>query len=501
METNEQIIKVSISQIGERDGLVTVSGVAERLGNRRVELIVNDDLNRRYVAVSKENGEWSCSFSVPYNGSYKVVASIRDYSDFNRIRCATSSDSCFMLEGSNVWGATVTKHTDGLYYMIFSTWDTHDEFKTDWYHYSELGYAVSARLNGPYTYCGKALDASYGNTTHAEPIQWSYGRLDVFHNPTLLRSERDGKYYLYFMGTSLDDPEKSHRRQRTGVAYAEHPAGPWTVMDAPVFDVREHWEWFLTSNPSVAEVKQADGSYLYYAVYKGSGTYEEQRLTATGRGTASDPLGPFLRADAPIMRDPAVGFSVEDCYVWHHNGRYYALAKDMTKGNLTGVRGAYSYALFESLDGEAWGLAEHKLAFRNEIPWEKGTQTVSHLERSQLYVEDGIPFLICNATTISGESPYLGNQPYNVQIPLLGALLASDEALLTVADLRPKQVDRGTLEQLLGRAETMDVTKLEGDRRKRLQSAVRGARILLQRDSEQDELELAAALLRKAVEN
>lgn len=475
---------VKIETVERYGNEVVVRGTSECLGERRVEVIVNGDLNRRYVARGDENGAWKCRFTVDYNGTYKIEASIRDYSDFNKIRQTTPDNNYFLLDGATVWGSTVTKHTDGLYYMIFANWDKHDCFRTDWYEFSELGCAVSTRVGGPYVYRGKALDAAYSNTTHKAPVIWNQLPLDVFHNPNLMKSERDGKYYLYFMGTTGNlEPKKSHSLIRNGVAWADTPMGPWTVMPKPVIDVREHWEHSMTSNPAVTEVKKADGSYEYYAVYKGSGTYDGQRLTATGYGRASDPKGPFVRGDAPIMRDPEVGFSVEDCFVWHHNGKYYSLAKDMTKGNWTGVKGVYSYALFESEDGENWGLSENKLAFKNEILWESGKQFAKWLERSQLYVEDTVPFLITNATTINGESPYLENQAYNVQTPLLGVAMTTDEAELAVTDLGERHVDKATLRVMLERARTASREDYSLDNWRKLKSAMRAAEVVLARSS------------------
>ncbi len=493
--------RVTITSLTESGGTVTVRGTSENLGDLKVEVIVNGDLSLRFVAESDEIGAWSCTFPLSYNGEYTVEASIRDYSDFNKIRQTTPDESYFLLEDSNVWGATVTRHTDGLYYMLFSTWDTHQGFSSDWYYHSEIGYAVSTELGGPYVYMGSALDKTYSNTTNEAPVKWQYGTdtatIDVFHNPTVMHSEKDGKYYLYFMGTSTDNTDKTHGRQRVGVAYADSPAGPWTVMDTPVIDVREDsWDYKFTANPSVMEIRNEDGSYTYYALYKGSGKYEGQSLTATGVGTATSPLGPFTRADAPIMRDPEIGFSVEDCYVWQSEGKYYALAKDMTRGNWTGVTGAYSYALFESADGENWALSENKLAFKNEILWERGTQQVSHLERSQLYLEKGIPFMLLNATTINGKSPYNNHQPYNVQTPLLGVALATDEKTLTVTDLTARSVDKSVLLTLAEQAATASKGCFERKAWLALKTAQRAAKVLLERErAEQSDVDFVVAQL------
>ena len=499
---------VEINNIEEKNGIVSITGTSEDLGFRKVEVIINGDLNRRYVAKNTADGTWSAEFSVDHNGDYEIEASIRDYSDFNKLRQTTRDDNYFMLDSSSVWGATVTKHTDGLYYMLFANWDPHISFSPDWFYFSEIGYAVANKLEGPYIYKGKALDPSYCNTTHSEPVKWCWNdgeaRLNVFHNPTVMKSERDGKYYLYFMGTSVDDMSKSHRRSRVGVAYADSPAGPWTVMDkfllGNIPEREGEWETGFSANPSVTEVRREDGSYFYYALYKAAGIYEGQSICATGRGISDSPLGPFKRADAPIMRDEKVGFSVEDCYVWRNNGKYLALAKDMTKGNWTGFKDGYSYALFESVDGESWALSKNKLAFINEIPWQKGAQRVSHYERSQLYLEDGIPFMIFNATTVSGLTPYQNNQSYNVRVPLLGERLAVCIDTVTVSNLTDASVDKTELTELLHEAEIMNYEDLNREEWKKLKSAVSAARMVIARENaEQKDVDFVVEALKEVL--
>lgn len=495
---------VKINSIAEKDGIVSVTGDSEGLGLRKVEVIIDGDVNRRCVAKNNADGTWSAELKVDYNGKYSVEASIRDYSDFNKIRRTTNDDNYFMLDGSNVWGATVTKHTDGLYYMLFAHWDTHISFSPDWYYFSEIGYAVANKLEGPYIYKGKALDPSYCNTTHSEPVKWNYAgeeaTLDVFHNPTVMKSEKDGKYYLYFAGMSLDDMSKSHSRSRVGVAYADSPAGPWTVMDKFLLGDLSleagDWESGFCANPSVTEIKREDGSYVYYAIYKAAGVYEGQNICATGYGVSDSPLGPYKRSKAPIMRDTKVGFSVEDCYVWRNNGKFFALAKDMTKGNWTGHKDGYSYALFESEDEVSWKLSDNKLAFINEIPWKKGTQKAQYYERSQLYIEDGIPFMLFNATTINGLSPYLNNQPYNVRVPLLGERLAACFDEITVSDLKDNLSDKTELSELLLKAQKMSYEDLNREEWKKLKSAVCAAKMIIARESaEQKEIDFVADIL------
>ncbi|SCJ46428.1 Endoglucanase precursor [uncultured Flavonifractor sp.] len=505
--------EVEITSVN-RDG-ETVTGTSVNLEDLKVEVIVDGDLNQRYVAETlDEAGNWQCVFTLPADGTYVIQASIRDYSDFSQIIQTVPDDNYFEVEGREVWGATVTEGPDGLYYMIFSTWHNTQGFSNDWAVYSELGYAVSTSPDGPFVYQGLALDANYTNTTNTEPVYWEgVGTLEVFHNPTLMHSEKDGKYYLYFMGTNATEGGYTYaygrNHQRIGVAVADTPAGPWTVYDKPVIDVREGmFDSLLTSNPSVTEVKNPDGTYTYYTVYKGVSSptgkpLDGNDIVVSGCGYSDSPFGPFTRSEEAIMQNPTDGWSVEDCFLWSSNGKFYALAKDF-KNYFTGVTGyPYSYALFESSDGMTdWAVSDNALAFVTEIPWESGTQTVSHLERAQIYLEDGVPFLLCCATTKDGQSPYNGHAPYNVQIPLLGVVLAEDSESLTVTGLGDGAVDKTHLEEEIALAEQAAEELFTDEGWAKFQSALRAARLTAaDEDASEEDVAFYAAELEEALEN
>ena len=476
--------EVTITDVTRDGETVTVTGTSVNLEGLKVEVIVDGDLDQRYVAETlDEAGNWKCVFTLPADGTYVIQASIRDYSDFSQIIQTVPDDNYFEVEGREVWGATVTEGPDGLYYMIFSTWHNTQGFSNDWAVYSELGYAVSTSPDGPFVYQGLALDANYTNTTNTEPVYWEgVGDLEVFHNPTLMHSEKDGKYYLYFMGTNASEGGYTYsygrNHQRIGVAVADTPAGPWTVYDKPVIDVREGmFDSLLTSNPSVTEVKNADGTYTYYTVYKGVSNLSGKDVVVSGCGYSDSPFGPFTRSEEAIMQNPTDGWSVEDCFLWSSNGKFYALAKDF-KNYFTGVTGyPYSYALFESSDGMTdWAVSENALAFVTEIPWESGAQKVTNLERAQVYLEDGIPVLLCCATTKDGQSPYSGHAPYNVQIPLLGVVLAEDSETLTVTGLGDGTVDKTELKEDIAQAEQAGETLYTEEDWAELQSSLAAAR-------------------------
>ncbi len=476
--------QVSITSVTETNGTVVVSGTTKNLGNRKVEIIVNEDLDLRYVANEDTNGNFVCEFELPYNGEYTVEASIRDYSDFNALRQTTPDENYFEMEGTHTWGATTLKHTDGLYYMIFSTWEG---VFTNYTKGSELGYAVSTKLGGPYIYQGKALDAEGTNMTNKVMPDWGEGQLAVFHNPNLMYSEQDGRYYLYFMSKPISGTQK------IGVAYADTPAGPWTVSEAPVINTRAgKIDSSYVCNPTVMELKDENGQYSYYAVYRANG----ETLRASAYATAPSPLGPFTQSEELIMVNPDAEYSVEDCYVWRHNGLYYSLAKDMSRGGLTGYTGGSSNALYVSEDGVDWHLSENALGYPATVPWESGEKKAAQLERAQLYLEDGIPFMIFNATTVDGSDAWADNHTCNVQIPLLGVPMAQDTYALEITDGQDKTVDKTALKSLLAIAEQADKKYYSEEGWWSLYTAKRASEIIADRASvEQADVDFVATEL------
>ena len=491
MEKSENV-KVVITSVEEKDGRVSVKGSAVGLGAHRVEIMVNGDFNQRYVADNDCDGNWVCEFPLNCNGEYRIEASVRDYSDFSKLRQPVPDENYLVLDGVFVWGSTVVKHSDGLYYMIFAAWDEEVTFN-NWHRYSELKYAVSTKLFGPYVYMGGALDRSHDNIVGCKAPNWGNGVINVFHNPYLMHSKKDGKYYLYFMGTTTADCALSGRRQRIGVAVADHPAGPWRVSEKPVIDVREGYhDAVFVNNPSVVEIEE-DGKYRYLGIYRAN----NPPVKVGGYATAEHPEGPFKQSEEPIMVNKDADFAVEDFCLWQNGGKFYCLAKDMSKGDLTGYRDGYSYALFESEDGEDWKLSKNNMAFPAVIPWESGEQVVARLERTGLYIENEVPLMMTNAVRTTMPSEHTGTFTSNIQTPLIGVELTKDEYLLKVGDLEEKSVDKSELCRLVKAAEAKKREDCKLDSWRKLLCALRAGKILLGRESaEQYDVDFAVNCLK-----
>lgn len=303
-----------------------------------------------------------------------------------------SKDSIFEMEGHFVWCGTQVKGDDGLYYLYFSFWPKGEDFYDGWVKYSKVGYAVSSSPYGGFEYRGIALEGSGKG--------WDR---DVIHNPAVIKHE--GKYYMYYMGNYGNGEYWSHRNhQRVGVAVAEHPAGPWKHSEEPVVDITPNsFDSLMTSNPSVT--RGGDGRfYMIYKAVSDQGELPRGGAVICGMAVADHPLGPFRKYGKPVLVNPENDWSVEDAFIWFENGKFYCIAKDF-HGYFTKA-GRAQVALFECEDAVSWQPSEHVVAFTREITWDDGTiMEVRHLERPQLYIEDGKPVCLRCACAFYEEAP------------------------------------------------------------------------------------------------
>lgn len=315
--------------------------------------------------------------------------------------------------GYFVWGASMLRDTEGTCHLLYSRWPHGMGFHA-WVTHSEIAHAVSANPLGPYEPADVAL----------APRGIPFWDGLCTHSPTAIAV--DGKYYLYYMGTHGLKPPKPalewedfnfefRNNQRLGVAVAEHPAGPWRRLDAPIIDVSmepEAPDALCTANPAVTQRREGDFLMVYKAVAR------REALPFGGpvvhcMALAQRPEGPFVKQPGLAFTVPGDSFPAEDPFIWYHGEQdlYYAVLKDM-RGAFTGV--GPSLALFFSRDGLDWSAAKYPLVCGTEIPWALGKEKVSRLERPQIWLEGGCPrLLFCAVRRDDGHA-------FNVHIPLEG---------------------------------------------------------------------------------
>ncbi|WP_066631573.1 glycoside hydrolase family protein [Labilibacter marinus] len=324
-----------------------------------------------------------------------------------------AAQSKFISDTMSIWGGSIVKGEDGLYHMYYSRWKK--DLGWAWVTHSEIAHAVAESPFGPFKFKDVTLP----------PRGAEYWDGLCTHNPTIHKF--DGKYYLYYMGNTGDGinpctPGKLkynwlHRNnQRIGVAVADNPNGPWQRTDTPLVDASADstaLDALLVSNPSVT--RRPDGGYLM--VYKAVGK-KKKRISGGPVvhcvATSESPTGPFTKYDKPVFEAKGYEFPAEDPFIWYQDGKYRAIVKDM-HGAFTDKGRAL--VMFESADGFDWNLAENALVSTLKINWaDTGIQEVEHLERPQLYLEDGKPVaLVCASDTKDADGVL---HSFNVQIPI-----------------------------------------------------------------------------------
>lgn len=301
----------------------------------------------------------------------------------------------FALDDHWVWDGSAIKGEDGRYHLFSSRWPKSYLMHPGWTFHSEIVHAISDTPEGPYRF---------------EKVVFAKREAPFFdsrmtHNPTIHR--HGDTFLLFYTGVGyaedLSDPAtiraiagdkdwyaRYWNRKRIGLATSSSIHGPWKRPDAPILEsVVGGWDETITSNP--APCVMADGSV--YLIYKSN------RLDQSVRGPFSLGLahakhwsGPFTRRSS----SPLFAGNVEDPYLWHQDGVFHAIMKDMS-GEICGESHGGIHAT--SPDALHWTFPRPCLGYSRTVTWDDGTVTKQRFrERPQVLIQDGVPTHLINAT-------------------------------------------------------------------------------------------------------
>ncbi|HSI83555.1 MAG: glycoside hydrolase family protein [Candidatus Methylacidiphilales bacterium] len=355
--------------------------------------------------------------------------------DFHTLLCPVPAAARFEDPEYFIWCGTAVRGDDGRCHMYYSRWPRRLGFHA-WVSHSEVAYAVADSPFGPWRHAGLALPARSGQ----------YWDGDCTHNPTVLRAEEDGRYYLYYMGNRGDGVATpgqlnwTHRNnQRIGVAVADQPEGPWRRFDAPIIDSTPgFYDALCCANPSVTarHARHGGGYLMVYKAVNDRGAMPFGGPVLHCVALSESPAGPFIKQPQPVFISEGTHFAAEDPFIWRLDEAgaktdadtdaigYRAIVKDMG-GYFTG-RGR-SLALFESTDGLNWNLARCPFVSGTEILWQSESesaeprrQMLHALERPQLLFADSHAERGCHRTpqALFCAAEALDGTTFNVQIPL-----------------------------------------------------------------------------------
>lgn len=289
------------------------------------------------------------------------------------MRAVGPASIALVEEGHHVWCPSVVCW-DGRWWLFHSRWPIRLGFDA-WVSHSIIAVAVGDRPEGPFT---EAVDVLPG-----AGAGWD---AHVTHNPMVL--VHGGRLWLFYMGNHGSAPRDGvadkaqwweHRNnQRIGVAWAEHPLGPWHRRDTPLVDIADApFPILMASNPAVANDPSGGVRMIWKCVADGAWPFGGEVRHLVSEAPAPD--GPFVTRPEPVLTRPGVRFAAEDPFLWHDHAGWQMLCKDMG-GHFTGA--GTSIARFVSADGRTWNPAPVALVADLQVSDGQGhRRTVKRLER------------------------------------------------------------------------------------------------------------------------
>lgn len=356
--------------------------------------------------------------------------------------------SVFINENRLIWGASVVEGKNGLYHMIFSTWDSGPDnlkFGDSWVLNSEIGYAVSNYPDREFKFKKIILR---GRRFDGDSTAWD---AQMVHNPHIKKF--NNKYYLYYIGSvdpgpqpdgspgeALNKRNRVQQNQKIAVIEFENfsdllnqnfnrPNRPLltprtrvkkdNIIDPSPKGTIAGPDNIIVVNPSVT---YSPSNKKYYLYFKGN-WYDPGWRGVHGVALSDSPTGPFTTMDDIIfnirMADGRVA-SAEDPYVWYYKKYkcFYAIVKDFS-GQLT--KEEPGLAILKSRDGLNWEQPYNSLFLKKEIMLnnEDFVIKLNHLERPQLLLDkDGTPLVFYGACSIESLNDKTNTGTFNIHIDL-----------------------------------------------------------------------------------
>ncbi len=382
------------------------------------------------------------------NHTLNISAGALDGTFYNQNeRTIIKSPNTLQLTDYFVWGGSVIKGKDGKFHMLFSLWECGEDyapFQDGWLINSKIAYAVSVYPHKDFKFQKIVLR---GRMFEGDSSAWD---AQSVHNPHL--KEFNGKYYLYYTGSSdpgplpigspgehLNKRNRIQQNQKLGVivfdSFQDLLYGDFNRPDNPLLIPRSRVKKdnvlnpsphgtipkpdnLIVVNPSVVR-RPSDGKYLLY--FKGN-LWDPHWRGVHGVAIGDSPAGPFYAMDDFIfdvrLKNGKIA-SAEDPYVWYFKKQdlFYAVIKDFS-GRITGSKPGL--ALLVSSDGINWQKPGNSLFMKKELLFSGGQKIdVRHLERPQLLInKNGSPEVLYCACSVEPVGNKKDGSTLNVQISL-----------------------------------------------------------------------------------
>jgi hypothetical protein len=345
----------------------------------------------------------------------------QDDLDFTQLLGTVDSSDFFIQKDHYLWCSTVIKGEDGKYHMFYSRWPhgkrTLDDDSLNyifdgfrgWNKYSEIAYAVSDKINGPYKYVKTILKGD------GDKDKWNRFTM---HNPQVRKF--GDYYYLYYISNSYDSSLQFNNpaftkdwkhwlqynaTQKIGVVkfknFKDLLKRKFSTPSQPLMQPDNIHTFEVTTNPTVT--KGPNGKF--YMLFK-------SRKPNVGNMTfwmaVSDQPDSHYKIASEVFT--AADMACEDPCIWYDKKRkrFYAAVKYYSNSKkLVPQFGAL--ALITSEDGLSWQAANHPLISMRELKMSDGRKIeLAHLERPFVVTDkNGQPTALFAAAAVN--EPSAGN--------------------------------------------------------------------------------------------
>lgn len=302
------------------------------------------------------------------------------------------------------WGGTALPF-EGRWYRIFARWRKEYSFGA-WITHSEIACAIGDNPLGPWSDVRPLL-------AREETAAWDAHN---FHNPCPLYA--DGKFWIFYTGNRGDGSFWDHRNhQRVGVAWADHPLGPWTRCTAPIVSPTPgRWDHLITACPIVTQ--GPDG--LYRMIYKGvaDGKLPWGGAVCMGLAVAEHQAGPWVKQDGTFFCKEGFHFTTDDNYFWYEDGEYRAIVKDY--GSHYQNRARQALVRFSSPDARNWEpVSPDPVLTLFELQFQDGLRGSLHRVDQPQLVRDTEGKAVALCLSIKEQPDEVSNDlSYTVMVPL-----------------------------------------------------------------------------------
>ncbi|NRA40083.1 MAG: hypothetical protein HRU15_18205, partial [Planctomycetes bacterium] len=226
------------------------------------------------------------------------------------------------------------------------------------------------------------------------------------HNPCILK--HGDTYFLFYTGIkyiediplgddfNLDRYANTWNTKRIGLATAKSPLGPWEKLPEPIMQPStDGWDQSIISNAAPCILD--DGSI--YIIYKSN------LLSESVRGPFRLGVAKTIHWSKPFEKigdGPVISGNVEDPFMWFEDGKFRAIMKDMS-GDICGEPHAGIYMWSDNAIN--WQHNKNCKAYSRNVSWDDGkTRKMNSRERPHVYIENGKPRCLINATAYGGEA-------------------------------------------------------------------------------------------------